>query len=141
MADTLLDGLARHLEGKALLTYDPDGTAGDCALEHMPSGPDEVVVLTLYGGPEPDGKLGYDEPNLQVKVRGTADPQVSRDRCKAIYDELHGLGPVTLPDGTQLLSCFAIQARPASLGVDANGRHEHVVNYRLYVRSITTHRV
>ncbi|MFE9645318.1 minor capsid protein [Streptomyces sp. NPDC006365] len=140
MAD-LLDGLARHLQERGLVTYKAAGAGGDCFVESMPSSPDVVVVLTLYGGPEPDSKLGYDEPSLQVRVRGTKDPRVSRNRCKAIYDELEGLCDTTLPDGTVLISCFANQPGPASIGIDQLGRHEHVTNYRLEVRSVTKHRV
>lgn len=140
MAD-LLDGLARHLDGLGLAAYDPTGASGDLFVEAMPQTPDVCVVLTVYGGPEPDSLLGYDEPSLQVRVRGGPDPRVSRVRAEAIRSELHGLGPLTLQDGTELLSCISIQAAPASIGVDASGRHEHVCNYRLEVRSITTHRI
>jgi hypothetical protein len=139
MAD-LLDGIARYLKGLGLVDYRPDGTDGDLFIENMPDRPDGCVVLTLYGGPEPDSKLGYDEPSLQVRTRGTRDPRVSRQRNEAVRDELHGLGPITLPDGTELISSIANQAVPASIGVDANGRHEHVCNYRLEVRSLTKHR-
>ncbi|MFF8290424.1 minor capsid protein [Streptomyces sp. NPDC016309] len=140
MAD-LLDGLARHLEARGLLSYDETGVTGDTFIETMPSGPDAAVVLTIYGGPESDSKLGYDEPSVQVRVRGGTDPRTSRQRCAAIRDELHGLGPVTLPDGTELLSCIAIQAAPAYLAADESGRHEHVCNFRTEVRAVTTHRV
>lgn len=139
MAD-LLDGLARHLQGRALVTYDPGGVTGDCFIETMPQTPDECVVLTVYGGVESDSKLGYDEPSLQVRTRAGADPRVSRARCEAIRAELHGLGQLTLPDGTLLLSCTATQGAPASIGIDSLGRHEHVTNYRLETRSVTTHR-
>ncbi|HEX2314665.1 MAG TPA: minor capsid protein, partial [Thermomonospora sp.] len=108
-------------------------------LEHVPQAPDQVVVLTLYGGPEPDSRLGYDEPSLQVRTRA-ADPATSRARCEAVRAYLHGLGPVVLPGGTFLLSCVAAQAVPASLGQDARGRHEHVCNFRTSVRSVTEHR-
>lgn len=140
MAD-LLDGLARHLEGLGLLEYDPDGVTGDTFMESMPSSPDAAVVLTIYGGPEADSKLGYDEPSVQIRVRGGPDPRPSRVRATQIRAELHGLGPVTLPDGTELLSCIAIQAAPALLQVDENRRFEHVINFRTEIRSVTTHRV
>jgi hypothetical protein len=136
----LLDGLARWLDAAGLAAYDTTGTVGDLFIETMPATPDEAIALTLYGGPEPDSKLGYDEPSLQVRGRGGADPRVSRRRVEAIRNELHGLGPVTLPDGTLLLSCISIQAVPASMGVDSTGRHEHVCNFRLEVRSLTKHR-
>jgi hypothetical protein len=137
----LLDGLARHLEGLGILAYDENGVTGNTFIDSMPASPDTAVVLTIYGGPEADSKLGYDEPNVQVRVRGGPDPRPSRVLANEIRSELHGLGPLTLPDGTELLSCIAIQAAPALLQVDENGRFEHVCNYRLYVRSVTTHRV
>ncbi|MFE3197164.1 minor capsid protein [Embleya sp. NPDC059237] len=141
MADDLdlVDGLARYLAARGLVTYDPTGAAGDTFAEHMPPAPDGVVVLTLYGGPEPDSRIPVDEPSLQVRVRGTADPRVSRRRSYAIYSALHGLTRTALPDGTWLVLCVA-QAPPASMGVDANGRHEHVTNYRLTVGAPTDHR-
>lgn len=138
MAD-LLDGLARHLQAQGLVAYDPDVPGGDCFFEHMPPEPDECVVLTLYGGPEPDSQSGYSEPRLQVRTRG--DRRASRARSEAIFNELEGLGEVDLPDGSQLFLCFALQAVPASLGVDENGRHEHSCNYQLSVRALTKHRV
>jgi hypothetical protein len=137
----LLDGIARHLEARGLLSYDPDGVTGDTFIETTPSRPDNAVTLTLYGGPESDSKLGWDEVSLQVRTRGGQDPRPSRQTCAAIRDELHGLGPVTLPDGTFLQLALAIQAAPAYMGQDTSGRHEHVCNFRIEVRNISTHRV
>lgn len=138
----LLDGLARHLQEQDLVNYQPAAPGGDLFLEDMPPTPDEAVALTIYDdGREPDSLLGYDEPYVQVRVRGTSDPRVSRRRCAAIRDELHGLGPLTLPDGTELILSVALQNAPASLGIDQLGRHEHVANFRMEVRNISTHRV
>ncbi|WP_406298061.1 minor capsid protein [Embleya sp. NBC_00888] len=141
MADELdlVDGIARYLAARDLGTYDPTGADGDTFAEHMPATPDAAVVLTLYGGPEPDSRVPVDEPSLQVRVRGGPDPRVSRRRSYAIYSALHGLTRTALPDGTWLVLCVA-QAPPASMGVDANGRHEHVVNYRLTVGAPTVNR-
>lgn len=141
MAD-LLTGIAQHLTARGIVVYDPDGTTGNCFLESLPSRPGTAVVLTIYDAAiEADSKLGYDEPRMQVRVRGGPDPSVSRLLCKAIRDELHGLGPVTLPDGTLLILSIALQAAPASLGVNTNGEHEHIVNLRMEIRDVTTHRV
>ncbi|MFG1997879.1 minor capsid protein [Spirillospora sp. NPDC048911] len=142
---SLLSGLAQQLSERGLGVYRSDGSPyqpGEVAilLEHVPQTPDHVVVLTLYGGAEPDSRLGYDEPSLQVRTRAS-DTVTSRARCEAIRDHLHGLGPVTLLDGTLLLSSVSIQAVPVSMGQDARGRHEHSCNFRLTVRSVTEHRV
>lgn len=139
MAD-LLDGLARHLDAQGLLVYDPEGTGGDTFLDDMPSGPDTAVSLTSYqAGAEPDSLLPYDEPRIQVRTRDL-DPTTSRTRCAAIYGELHGLGPVTLPDGTRLILCVALQGGPISIGKDQSGRAEHTVNFRAEHRTPTAHR-
>jgi len=137
----LLDGLARYLAGQGLGVYDPTGVTGDIFLEAKPSTPDVCVVLTVYDdGGEADSQIGYDDVPVQVRVRGTTDPRVSRQLCQSIRSELHGLGEVTLPDGTDLLLSRA-NAAVAGIGTDENRRHEHVANFRMRVRSITAHRV
>ncbi|MFB7617827.1 minor capsid protein [Kitasatospora sp. NPDC056181] len=138
MAD-LLDGLARLLDQNGLVQYEPTGAGGDLFLEAMPPSPDVCTVLTLYGGPEPDARLPYDEVRLQVRARGTQDPRVSRARAQAVYDLLHGARRLTLPDGTYLVLAVALQP-VTSLGLDEQRRHEHVVNLRLDVEAPTINR-
>lgn len=143
MADDpdLLDGIARYLQERGLVTYDPTGVSGDCFIETMPSSPDEAVALTIYDDRvEPDSLLPYDEPRVQVRVRGTTDPRISRRRCAEIRSHLHGLGPTVLPDGTELVLSVCIQGAPGSMGADENRRHEHVANFRMEVVSPTVHR-
>ncbi|RMB83648.1 minor capsid protein [Streptomyces shenzhenensis] len=135
MADPL-DGLARYLAGLDLLTYDPDGITGDTFIETMPPAPDQAVALTLYDGTPPQARDEADTPRLQVRVRGTADPRVSRARCTALYRALHGIAGVELPDGTHLTLAVA-RGTPAPMGLDSTGRHEHVVNFDLDVSGPT----
>lgn len=135
MAD-LLDGLARYLHGRDLLTYDPAGLAGDTFVETMPPTPDQAVALALYDGAPPQARDDADTPRLQVRVRGTTDPRVSRARCTALYRALHGLAGVELPDGTHLILAAA-RGGPAPMGTDSTGRHEHVVNFDLDVSGPT----
>lgn len=138
MAD-LLDGLARHLTAAGLVDYQPDGTSGDCFIEVQPAQPDSIVTLTLYGGAPVDSRLPYDTPSLQVRTRGDADPRTSRARAQALYEELNGLGPVTLPDGSYLLLAVANQT-PSFMGQDTTGRCEHVFNAALEVYAPSAHR-
>ncbi|MGW6455031.1 minor capsid protein [Streptomyces sp. NPDC055078] len=137
----LLDGIAQYLSERGIVTYDPAGASGNLFIESMPSTPGVAVVLTLYdGGMESDSRLPYDEPRMQVRVRGTQDPRVSRALCARIRSELHGLGSVVLPGGIELILAVALQGGPASIGVDANQRHEHVCNLRMEIVSPTAHR-
>lgn len=132
---TWLDGLAAHLAavGPLGLAWSPDAVYPDgvvgLALEHVPPAPDQVVVLTGYEGEEASSSTAYDMPRLQVRARGTPDPSVSRARCQRIYDHLHGLGPVQLPDGTELQLVIGRGSGPAYMGQDQAGRHEHVANF------------
>ena len=79
MAD-LLDGIARHLADKGIVTFETAAApGGDCFIDNMPSEPDEAVALSTYDDArEPDSLLGYDEPRVQVRVRGTRDPRVGQ---------------------------------------------------------------
>jgi hypothetical protein len=135
----LIDGIARHLAGLGLVTYDPTGVTGDCFAEVQPAQPDSIVTLTLYGGAPIDSLLPYDTPSLQVRTRGDADPRTSRTRAQGIYEALNGLGPITLADGSYLLLAVANQT-PAFMGQDTTGRCEHVVNFSLEVHAPSAHR-
>lgn len=138
MADPA-DGIARLLDALDLVTYDPDGTGGDCFTGYMPTAPDRAVALTLYDGTA-DPLNAYDTPRLQVRVRGSENPNDSRRRCQAIYEELQGLAHTTLPDGTWLILAAA-RGTVAPMGPDQAGRHEHVVNFDLDIEAPSTHRI
>lgn len=134
-----LDALARYLHEQVLLVYDPTGTCGDTFIEAMPPAPDMAVCLSLYGAGATDARNGWDTRSVQVRVRGSCDPRPSRRRCEAIYGALHGLAGCELPGGIWLVLAAAVAA-PASIGLDAAGRHEHVVNVRLDIEAPTPNR-
>lgn len=138
MADWV-DGVLRHLDDAGLVDYDPDGIAGNAFSDRMPPEPNEAVALTPYGGPEPDSKLPYDAPNLQVRTRADADPRVARARAWAIYNALNGLARTALPDGTWLVLCTANQT-PQTMGQDTLGRPEYVVNFALELHAPSANR-
>lgn len=134
MAD-VTDGIARYLDTLGLLDYDPTGAAGDTFVGTMPARPDRAVSLTLYGPDTPQARDDADTARLQIRVRGDADPRTSERRCLALRDALHGLTGVELPDGTWLV--LATAPRPSPMGVDGNGRHEHVTNAALDIAAPT----
>ncbi|MEV5086878.1 minor capsid protein [Streptomyces griseoincarnatus] len=128
MAD-IVDGIARYLDALGLLDYDPTGTQGDTFVGTMPGAPGEAVALTFYGDGTTEARDDAETGRLQIRVRGTADPRTSERRCRDIRDALHGLADTVLPDGTHLV--LATAPLPSPMGVDANGRHEHVTNAAL----------
>lgn len=144
MSLQLLDGLARHLAAAGHGVYRPDSVyaAGEVAivLNDSTPEPEQLVVLRPYpAGPEPDSRLPFDEPYLQVRRRGTADSASSAAAADALYGALHGLGPVELHGGLVLMSCIAIQT-PTPLGRDDSGRYLHVFNVRCEHTAPTAHR-
>lgn len=138
MADWV-EGMLRHLNDAGLVDFDPDGVTGDAFSDRMPPEPNEAVALTPYGGSEPDSKLPYDSPNLQVRTRAEDDPRVARTRAWAIYNQLNGLAGTTLPDGTWLVLCTANQT-PQTMGQDTLGRPEYVVNFSLELHAPSVNR-
>jgi hypothetical protein len=139
----LHDGIARHLAALGLVAYDPAGPGpNDVFFDVMPASPDEAVCLTVYGGAPLDSLLPYDSPSLQVRTRGPATAvgrATARARAQDLYSELHGLGPVDLPDGTRLILAVANQS-PGSMGQDDLGRLDYVFNLALELYAPSVHR-
>lgn len=131
----LLDGIAQYLANQGHGTYTPDAAGGSIFLEKMPQAPDVATAIYAYGGGEADTKLGYDEPSVQIRTRAGPDPRVSRAAARSILEKLHGVGRLTLPDGTVVIDMIAIQSEPIGLGPDENGRHEHTINLRVETRN------
>lgn len=136
---TLLEEFAALLAQRGLGTYEDDG--GTIFLAALPAAPDVAIALARYPGGESDSRLPYDEVNLQIRCRGDGDPRTAEGAAQAVYDELHGLGMITLPGGTWLQLAVGVQGGPIYIGRDQNGRHEFTVNLRAEVRRPTPHRV
>jgi hypothetical protein len=138
----LVEGLASLLTAKGIVTFDPTGITGDVFIGDMPpTVPDQAVSITISGGTESDSLLPYDEPLVQIRVRGTADPRVSRDRAAQIWSALHGLSDRLLPDGTYLVLAVAVQPAPNSIGMDDLQRHEHTFDLRCEILNVTDNRL
>jgi hypothetical protein len=131
----LLPGLAAYLaqlgHGTYSTTtpYEPD-TVG-IVLGMLPAAPDRCIAVTAYAGAEANTNEPYDQPNVQFRVRGDTDERTSRELAQAIYDDLHGLGVVDLPNGLRLFNAVGLQSGPIYIGTDANNRHENTVNLRV----------
>jgi hypothetical protein len=142
---TALGELAAFLAARGLGSYDSTGAAqtADWSIwpDRMPPTPDKAIGLFQQpGGADPDSANPWHDIRIQVRVRGTADPTVSRARAELIYSALHGLGPVELPGGMWLQLATAITAGVSGLGPDVNDRHEHVALFEITVIEPTDHR-
>ena len=136
-------GRDAHTAG--LLTYDDDGVSGNCFVNRLPDAPHLAVMVKQTGGHFlMDGKaLGYDEPTLQLLVRGTKDPSTGAALAQSLYDHYHGLHGVTLdPTGeaVRLIDCTCLQSGPVHIGTEESGRHLYSLNLALHVRNATPNR-
>lgn len=137
--------LAIYLSSLGIVDYQEE-EGGDCFIHRLPAAPDEAVMVTAYGANplQHSATLGYDEPTVQVHVRGTTDPRTAETRAQEVYDELQGLSHVTMASGSEhearVISCRCLQTGPVYLGVDEARRHEFVVNTALHIRNQTAHR-
>ena len=139
--------LAKYLHVAGLLTYDPTGPDGNAFLEHMPAAPDAVVMLLSTGGnPTPAAATwGYDEPTLQLMVRGVPnDPATPQEWAKTLYGTLQGLRYTTLDPGGEdevfLVVASLTQTARLNIGPDERGRYRYTLNVALHVRAQTVHR-
>jgi hypothetical protein len=138
--------VAHYMHSLGLVDLREDA-GGDCFVQRqLPPDPDEAVSVTAYGANpvEGDWMLGYDEPTVQVHIRGTDDPRTAESRAGAVYAAWQGLAHTTLAadtdDEVRLILATCQQTGPVYLGTDDLGRHEFVVNLALHVRAQTAHR-
>lgn len=138
---TVTQQFAALLGELGLGEYRAAATGGDVFLFGLPRDPAAAVAVTLVGGPEADGRHGYDEPTVLYRVRGApGDPAGAERRAQAIWDALHGLRKRTLSGGTRLVRCFAAQAGPVFVGVDDQGRAEWSITMSTELRRPTFNR-
>lgn len=124
----------------------PGAEGGNVFIGALPDTPDAAIVIVPTGGNPMDGAVGlpYDEPSLQVIVRGTAgDPTWALDVAAKAYNALQGYsGPMGPGDSSyvaiEALIVSSLQTGPAFIGNDANGRPRYSLNFDLHIRNTTT---
>ena len=124
--------IAKYLDEQDIVSFDETGTSGDCFIEVLPTEPDNVVSIYMNSGTQADSKLPYDNPSLQIIIRGKYDPRVPFNKAQDIYNELHGFSSDTLIDGGYwIIGIMGEQSGPVRLGQDDNGRQEFEVNFEI----------
>jgi hypothetical protein len=127
----LLTGVAELLDAAGVGTWRPDGsayTAGETAIviRDIPQQPDRLITLAPYGlGTALQGMADF-EQGVQVRIRGTTDPQVCEDIADAVFDLLDSYGRGTV-GGIAVVDIYRQSYTP--LGKDANSRWESSSNY------------
>ncbi|MBF8186321.1 hypothetical protein ITP53_11285 [Nonomuraea sp. K274] len=140
---TLVGEICALLDDLGLGTYREDGLpGGDIFHTFLPPSPDSALAVAQYVGRESDAGNPWDEPYIQVRVRGPAvDVRVAEQRAQDVYDRLHGVGRRALAGGTWLQLAIGTQSGPYPIGPDEQGRPEFTVNFRVDVDRPTPNRV
>lgn len=138
----IVDGLAQYLGGTGGVTGLTFGEldGGNVFIEHLPADPDRAVAVYGRPGPEASSLHPYDEPHVQILVRGEMDARWALETWSAIYSFLHAKRHVELPDGTQLVYALVVQSSPVHLSPDKNGRFICSMNVRTETYNPTSER-
>jgi hypothetical protein len=139
---TFMDGLAQHLENRDVGIFHSSGvayTTNQTAIvfNAVPASPDRVIVLTPYAAAD-DPTQAETTLSVQVRVRGTKDPRTAYALDDAVFEAWQNL-PRSLVGGAMVAGIYRTSS--AYMGMDSNGRHEHVSNYDIRAHRPTLHRV
>jgi hypothetical protein len=128
--DSLAHQVAQYLGAEEITTFDPLGIAGNTFISVLPDTPDDAVMIRSTGGARTEGHAHYDNPSLQIIVRGGLDPRPPELLARRIYDALHGIRHRRLVDGGWWVQkCLGVQSGPVYIGQDTNRRHEYSLNF------------
>jgi len=134
--ENLLVGLAEYLDAQGVGQWQSTGaysmgTPPPITLRTLPEKWDRAYALGAYVEVEhEDAGLSDVTVGVQLRSRGTRDPDVVDEVADAAWEVLHGARRLTLgapPD--QVHTALIYRRSSALLGVDRNGRYERSCNY------------
>lgn len=127
--------IARYLEAMEIGSFLESLPGGTIYLNNLPSTPDDALCIRETGGFAGNLKHGYDDPTVQITLRGVTQETVA-SRAQDVYDLLHGLRSMRLVEGGMwIVDCESIGGPPAFIRQDENRRYEYVLNFRLHIRN------
>lgn len=133
--------IAQYIEDQTLGTFDATGITGNIFLETLPDAEKQgsAIYIALYstGGYQSGGKLAYDDPTVQIIVRGGLNPLLAWSKAQSIYNLLHGFSQGQFMAGGQwIVNCQGMQSGPINLGPDENRQHRFSLNFHLHVQNL-----
>jgi hypothetical protein len=105
------------------------GTAGtNLFYSTMPPTPDLCVCVYSYAGRSPSRIPRYEQPGLQIKVRGAAEGyDAAETKMQSVLSTLHGKGSFTV--STNKYKAILATGSPFFMGFDENKRPMIVCNF------------
>ncbi|MFB4320671.1 minor capsid protein [Actinomadura sp. 21ATH] len=137
--EDLLAGLAAHLAAQGVGQWQPAGayttaTPPPITLRTLPDAFDRAYAIGAYVEVElEDAGLSDVTVGVQVRSRGTTDPDSVEEAADAVWGVLHGARMLTLGTGDARVYTSLIYRRStALLGVDRQGRYERSCSYFIH---------
>lgn len=131
----LTNEMAEFLDNQGLGTFDINTSNGDIYVMTMPSSPDDIICLYQRGGLVADGKLGYDNPKIQIMVRGV-QLITTQQKAQDVYNIFQGFhGKSFITNGIHIVNCIGEQSAPNFIGKDTNRRFEFSLNFTLEIKN------
>lgn len=141
----LLKGIARMIADSGIGEYSDasdfvfTGSKPGIVIKRVPASPDQVIVLSTYGGNDHE-YLPQGDISVQIRVRGARnDPDGPDGILDAIFDLLHNARYVPLIPGQPPVSSIH-RKTTMPMGVDANNRWEEAHNYHVFGHRPSTNR-
>lgn len=145
--EDLLTGLAVHLDAHGVGRWQPSGaytapSPPPITLRTLPDAFDRAYALGSYVEvEEEDAGLSDVTVGVQIRSRGTTDPDTVEEVADAAWELLHGARMLTLGSGAGAVHTSLIYRRStALLGVDRHGRYERSCNYFVFASRPNSHR-
>lgn len=129
----LCRGLIDYLVMLGLLTWRPDASypatyqAVAAFILTWPTGPDRIATFAPYQiADDPDQAMSTIGVQIRTRWAGS-NPRAVLNYSGAIFDALHGLGPLELPGGVRISQC--LRRSSVSMGQDSSQRWSWADNY------------
>lgn len=137
----LLTGIAIDLDAAGIGVYRPSGAyqPGEIAIviRAIPQAPDQLITLATYAVDNGLRGMADHTTGVQMRIRGTDDPDVADGIADQIFDRYDSSGRLTL-NGIPVVDMWRQSYTP--LGQDGNRRWELSHNYYIEAMRPTANR-
>lgn len=107
-------------------------TGWSISISRAPDSPNQMVSIIWIGGPAPNPKFLFDQPSIQVMVRGAPEDYLATEaKAQDVKDALLGLPAQTI-NGTPYVGIWAL-GDTQFVGYDESERPTFTSNWRIRV--------
>lgn len=143
LIDEIMQYLAVNVSGSQIV-YGASSALANIHMSDLPKEPSSTgidVAVRPTGGYLADAKFGYDDPTVQILIRGSEDARTGYNLALEVYQTLQGFhGGSFVVNGIYIVMCEGLQSEPADLGRDETDRVVYSLNFHLHIKRSSIHR-